>query len=284
MAIEHNGLDIKEVPTNGNPEYAVKLEKYEEKIDEVYEETGKMPIAALLTHVDYSYGNYNDPEIVGNICKEKGIPFVLNGAYSVGVLPVDAKSWNADFITGSGHKSMAASGPIGVLGYDKKYHELITAPSKLQGDLTKKTFPNKSYCYLGCPSVYGAPLATLMASFPEVVKRSKAENLEKESEKANWLIKEIKKIEGINVLGKLPKIHPLTYLDTPAFEKIAKNHKRRGFFLREEFNERGITGMSPGISKSMKFSIYGLKWPQVKKVKEAFFDIAKKYKIYVGEN
>ncbi len=284
MAIEHNGLKISEVPTTGQPEYAVKLEDYKTVIEKVEKKTGNKPIGALLTHVDYNYGNYNEPAIVGDICKEKDVPFILNGAYTVGILPVDAKSWNVDFITGSGHKSMAASGPIGVLGYKQKYHDIITAPSTLKGNLTQKSFPGKSYSYLGCPSVYGAPLATLMASFPNIVERTTPDNAREEAKKANWMVEQLKKIEGVNVLGKLPKVHPLTYLETPAFAKVAEDHKRRGFFLREEFNNKGVTGMAAGISKSMKFSVYGLSWPQVENVRNAFFEIAKKYNIYVGEN
>ena len=124
MAIEHNELNIVEVPISEGPEFAIKLEEYAKVIDEVEDTTGKKPIAAFLTHVDYNYGNYSDPGRVGEICRKKDVPFVLNGAYSVGILPVDANKWNVDFITGSGHKSMSSSGPIGVLGYKDEYMEL----------------------------------------------------------------------------------------------------------------------------------------------------------------
>jgi Sep-tRNA:Cys-tRNA synthetase len=281
MAIEFNGLNISEVPATPHPEYAIILEDYARIIDEIEDKTHKKPIAALLTHVDYNYGNYNDPQIVGDICKKKNVPFVLNGAYTVGTLEVHSKQWNCDFITGSGHKSMASSGPIGVMGYKEEYHTILTAPSSLKGNLTNKCFPGKSFSYLGCPAVYGAPLATLMASFPDIVSRTRPEVIKEEQNKINYVVNELKRIEDITVLGKLPKMHPLTNIETPGFLEIAEKHPRRGFFLREAFMKRGIIGMAPGISKKMKFSTYGLSWNQVKKVASAFIEIAKENGLYV---
>jgi Sep-tRNA:Cys-tRNA synthetase len=283
MAIEANDLQIVEVPATNIPECAVILEDYARVIDEVENHTGMKPLAALLTHVDYNFGNYNDPAVVGKICKKKDVPFVLNGAYSVGVLETHGKKWETDFITGSGHKSMAASGPIGILGYKEDYHSILTAPSILKGNITQKTYPRKSFSYLGCPAVYGAPLATLMASFPEVVARTQPERIKEESAKANFMIDQLQRIEDIQILGKLPKVHPLTNILTPAFYKIAENHPRKGFFLREAFMKRGIIGMAPGISKKMKFSVYGLSWDQVKKISEAFLELSRENGLYVAD-
>ena len=47
------------------------------------------------------------------------IPFLYNGAYTVGVQPVDGKKIGADFVVGSGHKSMASVAPSGVIRDDR---------------------------------------------------------------------------------------------------------------------------------------------------------------------
>jgi len=281
LAAEWNNLEVREVPTNGYPEFKVELEKYAEKIDEVEDETGKLPLCALLTHVDYSYGNYNNAKIVSKICKKKGIPLILNGAYSVGTLPVKANELGVDFLTASAHKSMASSGPMGLLGFSEEYESIVTKRSKLKGDITGKTFGGKMCYMLGCPGVYGAPLITLIASFPYIVERTKPENVKIEGEKAEYFIKNAERIEGIRMLGTRPKIYPLINLETPPFEEIAKNHPRKGFFLREEFKERGIIGMAPGISKKLEVSTYGLTWDQVYYLTDALLDIARKYKLKI---
>jgi len=233
----------------------------------------------LLTHVDYKYGNFNDPKPIAEIANKYDIPFLLNGAYSAGTLPIDCKENGIDFITCSGHKSMAASGPIGILGFKEDYSDDIINLSQIKGNLSSKSFGNKVCNVMGCPPVYGAPLITLMASFPSVVKRTQKENADEESKKINYVVDEITKIKGVSIMGKLPKVHPLTNIKTDGFAEVAKTHPRKGFFVRDEFKKRGIIGMLPGISKDMKFSTYGLTWDQVKHLVKSFLEIAEKYNL-----
>ncbi|MFX0071133.1 MAG: O-phospho-L-seryl-tRNA:Cys-tRNA synthase [Candidatus Hermodarchaeota archaeon] len=279
LAIETNNLQVREVPNSGEPEFKLDYKDYEKIINEVKKKEGQLPLLVVLTHVDYKYGNYNDPKPIGEICKKFKIPFLLNAAYSAGVLPINCKDNNIDFIACSGHKSMAASGPIGILGFNEKFYDDVMNTSKIEGNITSKTFPNKICSVMGCPPVYGAPLITLMASFPFIVKRTQKEAVEEESKKINYLIEKIKDIKGIETIGKMPKIHPLTNLKTEGFNEISKTHPRKGFFLREEFKEKGIIGLAPGISKEMKFSTYGLTWEQVKHLTNTFLEIAKKYNL-----
>ncbi|MFX1498204.1 MAG: aminotransferase class V-fold PLP-dependent enzyme, partial [Promethearchaeota archaeon] len=279
LAIESNELKVREVANSGKPEFNIKSEDYEKVIETVKKETGQLPLLVLLTHVDYKYGNFNDPKPVGNICRNYDIPFVLNAAYSAGILPIDCKANNVDLIACSGHKSMAASGPIGLLGFSSDYYDDIMVNSHIQGDLTSKSFQNKICSFMGCPPVYGAPLITLMASFPSIVQRTQKEFVSEESKKANFVVENIKNVNGIDVMGKLPKIHPLTNLKTNGFAEIAKKHSRKGFFVRDEFKERGIIGLAPGISTEMKFNTYGLTWKQVKHFVSSFLEISKKYNL-----
>ena len=279
LAIESNNLNVREVPNSGDFEFKIESSDYEKVINQVIKEEGKLPLAVLLTHVDYKYGNYNDPKPVGKICQKEGIPFILNAAYSAGILSINCKNNFIDFIACSGHKSMAASGPIGILGFDDDYYDNVMQNSKIQGNISSKSFPNKICTFMGCPPVYGAPLITLMASFPTIVKRTQNEYVNEESKKANYVIENIKNIKGIKIIGKLPKIHPLTNIKTQGFAEVAKNHPRKGFFVRDEFKERGIIGMAPGISKEMKYNTYGLTWEQVKYFAESFIEIAHKYNL-----
>ncbi|MFX1411007.1 MAG: O-phospho-L-seryl-tRNA:Cys-tRNA synthase, partial [Promethearchaeota archaeon] len=263
LAIESNNLKVSEVPNSGEPEFKIEAIDYEKIIKKTIEGEGELPLLVVLTHVDYKYGNYNDPKPIGKLCEDYNIPFLLNAAYSGGILPIDCKNYSADFIACSGHKSMAASGPIGILGFNDDFYDDIMVNSKIKGNISLKSFPNKICTVMGCPPVYGAPLITLMASFPTIVKRAQRELADEESKKANYLIDNIKNVKGIEILGKLPKVHSLTNIKTESFAKVAESHPRKGFFLRDEFKERGIIGLLPGISKEMKFNTYGLTWEQV---------------------
>ncbi|MEM4406562.1 MAG: O-phospho-L-seryl-tRNA:Cys-tRNA synthase [Candidatus Methanomethylicaceae archaeon] len=278
IAAELADMKIKEVPNSGPPEFRVDLNEYATKIEEVKKESGKLPAAVLLTHVDYLYGNLNDAKIVSKISKEYGVPFILNCAYTAGIMPVDGRELGADIITSSGHKSWAASAPTGILAFNKSLEEKLTVRSKIEGDLTRRKFGAKELAMLGC-TVMGAPLITLMASFPEVV--SRVERWGEELEKVRYLVSELERIEGVKQLGIRPKMHTLTHMETEGFYKVSQTHKRKGYFLYDELRERKIVGIQPGLTKHFKFNTYGLTWDQIRYVRDAFFDIAKKYGLNV---
>lgn len=279
LAAEAAKLKIKEVPHLGYPEYKLNLEAYAEKIEEVKKETGKLPVAALLTHVDSFYGNLTDASRVAKICHEYGIPFILNAAYTAGVMPINGKNLDVDILVGSGHKSWAASAPIGILALKEDLNKKILLRSSIVGDWSGRKFPIKELALLGC-TVMGAPLITLMASFPHIVKR--VGNWEEEVRKARYFVEQLEKIEGIRQLGVKPKQHTLIHVESLGFYKISKSHKRRGFFLYDELKERKIVGIQPGLAKHFKLNVYGLTWDQVRYVAESFLEIAKKYKLNIS--
>jgi len=119
VAAERVGLDVIEVPSSGHPEFRVDVNEYAALIKQ------HAPKLILLTYPDGNYGNLPDARRLGEIAQEYNIPYVLNGAYAVGRMPVSMEEMGADFIIGSGHKSMASAGPVGVLGMKKKWEETV---------------------------------------------------------------------------------------------------------------------------------------------------------------
>jgi len=280
IAAESNKLIVKEVPHQGYPEFKINLDDYRIKIIEIEKEMGKKPALLILTHVDYNYGNVNDLRIVGAIAEEFDIPFVVNGAYSIGLMPVRGKEVNADFLIASGHKSMAASGPIGVLGTLHKWAEKVFEKSKIHGDWSNRKFTNKEFHFLGCSPCHGTPLATLMASFPTIVAR--VEHWDEEVKKARYLVKEMERIEGIKALGKQPKDHTLIQFESESFHRVAQQYTQKGYFLYNTLKKRGIMGLHIGMTKHFKVNVYGLTWAQVRYVANAFQEIAQEHKLAVS--
>jgi len=279
ISCEAAKLNVKEVPHSGYPEFVLKVEDYATKIEEVEDSTGKLPVLVVLTHVDYNYGNLSDAKRVAEIAHKYGIPFLLNGAYTIGIMPVSGRDLEADFIVASGHKSMSASAPIGFLGATSEWAERVFERSKIKGDWSGRTFGAKEYHILGCPPVFGPSLATLMASFPKVVERIK--HWDEELEKACYFSDNMQKIEGIKQLGKKPKEHTLIHFESPSFHEIAQHHKRKGFFLYDALKKKKIMGVHPGLSKSFKVNVFNLSWEQIKYVVESFQEIAELYGITV---
>jgi Sep-tRNA:Cys-tRNA synthetase len=267
VAAERAGLRMVEVPNTDYPNYEIRPESYQEVIDDLYDR-GEDISLVLLTHVDGNYGNLTDSSSIGKIAHDAGIPLLLNCAYSMGRLPIDAKELNADFVVGSGHKSMAASGPIGVLGLKDEWASIILEKSDRHAV--------KEIEMLGCTS-RGAPIATLMASLPFVIERLK--KWDEEVLSTRKFVDTMERIEGVTQLGIKPTEHDLVRFETPVFDEIAENHPRRGFFLYEELKKRNIVGIKRGQTKWFKCSIYGFSQEQKDYIGESLVEIVNKYQI-----
>jgi Sep-tRNA:Cys-tRNA synthetase len=264
LAAERAGLKIEYVPSSGEPSYAISAQGYAHAIERAYEQKGNVSMA-ILTYPDGNYGNLADANAVANVCHDYGVPLMLNGAYAIGRMPISARELEADIIVGSGHKSMAASGPVGVLGASEEYAKTIFRLSP-----TKK---NKEVELLGC-TVRGAPLLTLMASFPAVVERIKA--WPEEVEKARWFSSEMEKLNMVQ-LGDRPHDHDLMFFLAENLYAISQTAKKGRYFLYRDLKERGVSGIKPGLTRQFKLSTYGLSREMLQKVLGAFEDIINSY-------
>lgn len=279
LAVEAADGIVKEVPLN--EKNIVTAETTARKIEEVKKETGKLPKLIMIDHFDYMLGNEHDIRGIAKVAKEHNIPFLCNGAYAIGVLPVNGKEIGADFLVGSGHKSFASPAPSGIVATTNEWAEKVFRTTQMVGDVTKRKFGIKEVEMLGC-TLMGANLIAMMASFPAVKERVKQWG--DEVKKINYLMDEFLKIEGNKVSSEMPRKHTLTKVDTTgSFDKIAQTHKRRGFFFSDELSDRKIVGEFAGATRAWKLNTYGLTWGQIKYLAQAFQDIAKKYGINVLE-
>jgi len=264
LAAERAGLKIEYVPSSKEPSYSISAQGYADAIERAYEQKGNVSMA-VLTYPDGNYGNLADAKAVANVCHDYGVPLMLNGAYAIGRMPISARELEADIIVGSGHKSMAASGPVGVLGASEEYARTIFRLSP-----TKK---NKEVELLGC-TVRGAPLLTLMASFPAVVERIKA--WPEEIEKARWFSCEMEKMNMVQ-LGDRPHNHDLMFFLAENLYEISQTAKKGRYFLYRDLKERGVSGIKPGLTRQFKLSTFGLSREMLQKVLGAFEDIINSY-------
>ncbi len=264
LAAERAGLKIEFVPSSGEPDYAIDPQGYQDAIERAYEHKGNVTMA-VLTYPDGNYGNLVDARAVADVCHDYGVPLMLNGAYSVGRMPVNARDLDVDIIVGSGHKSMASSGPVGVLGANEEYAKTIFRLSS-----SKK---NKEVELLGC-TVRGAPLLTMMASFPAVVERIK--RWDEEVQNARWLSAELERL-GMVQQGDRPHNHDLMFFLAENLYEISKTAKKGRYFLYRDLKNRGICGIKPGLTRQFKLSTFGLSREELEEVVKAFEEIIVSY-------
>ena len=272
IAAEMNYLRTVEPSHSGYPEYSYDPDSFKKKIEEIKQKEGKLPGLLVVTHADPYYGNVAPVEEIGKICEDYEVPYLINAAYTGGVMPINMKEIKADFLTLSAHKSMMSIGPLGFLITTYKWAKELFATSEAKPGWSGRAFGKKIPNLFGC-SIGGLPLISSMLSFPYVVERVK--KWDEEVAKSNQFVNDLENIGDIMLLGERPHRHHLLHFETEKFWEISKTHPKKGFFLAGEMIERGVVGLHRGMSKHIKLSVYGLSGEEIKKVTEAFHEIAR---------
>ena len=71
--------------------------------------------AAVFTHVSNVFGYILPVELLADMCRKWGVPFIIDAAQSAGTLPVDFRALGADFIAMPGHKGLLGPQGTGLL-------------------------------------------------------------------------------------------------------------------------------------------------------------------------
>ncbi|MGZ5502823.1 MAG: aminotransferase class V-fold PLP-dependent enzyme, partial [Halobacteriota archaeon] len=234
LAVENAKATVREVPTNDAN--VVTGDAIAQKIEEVTRENGHPPALVMLDHFDYSLANEHDIAGAAKAAHQYDIPILYNGAYTVGIKPVDGKALGVDFVVGSGHKSMASPAPSGVLATTSEYADTVFSTTQMIGDLTGRQFGVKEVQMLGC-TLMGGNILAMMASFPTV--KHRVEEWDEYVTKSNYVVDTLLGITGNTCVSEYPRKHTLTKVDTTgSFDTVARTHKRRGFFLSDELKQR----------------------------------------------
>ncbi len=261
---------VREIPKTADNH--ITAEAAANRIEDVIREFGVAPKLLYIDHVDYQFGNMHDVKGIAKVAHQYDVPVLYNGVYTVGVMPVNGKDLGVDFVVGSGHKSMAAPAPSGVLAATAERAEEVFRTTQMTGDLTGRKFGIKEVGIIGC-SLMGAPIIGMLASFPKV--KARVEQFDQEMANSQLIVDALKSIEGTKILSEYPRKHTLTRVDTTgSFDVVAQTHKKRGFFLSSALGKKGITGIIPGATKVGKFNTYGMTKKQAEYVAETYLGIA----------
>ena len=88
-----------------------KLFDWENTLEEFQRALNSGVAGAVFTHVSNVFGYILPVEEMAKLCREKGVPFIIDAAQSAGHMKVSLKVLGADFIAMPGHKGLL--GPMG---------------------------------------------------------------------------------------------------------------------------------------------------------------------------
>ena len=92
-----------------------KLFDWEDTLSRFEDALKKGPDAAVFTHVSNVFGYILPVAEMAALCKQKGIPFILDAAQSAGSIPLSLEKLGADFIAMPGHKGLLGPQGTGLL-------------------------------------------------------------------------------------------------------------------------------------------------------------------------
>ena len=134
------GIAVKYIP----------LENHQVIMDHVLDSITDKTKVISLAHVTNVLGDERPIREIGELCKEKGIYFVVDGAQSVPHRPVDVENLGIDFLAFSAHKMLGPTG-VGVLyGKEELLEELH--PTAVGGGMNASFSSDGSFEYKSLPS------------------------------------------------------------------------------------------------------------------------------------
>lgn len=201
-SLEHNavlrplnavGADIREIPVSG------------EGVMDLDFALAQIPLvkAVICTHVSNVSGDVMPVEELSLLCREKGVPFILDSAQSAGILPIDLKKMPIDALCFTGHKSLL--GPTGTGGliltaeFARRLRPFVTGGTGSRSDheIHPLMMPDKFEA--GTPNVVG--LTGLLASLQYIQTYGRERIFARERELGKYFFEKLSKIEEISIIG-----------------------------------------------------------------------------------
>jgi cysteine desulfurase/selenocysteine lyase len=80
--------------------------------------------AISMSHVTFHAGHRFDIQSVGQLCREKGLYYILDIMQSAGLVPIDVKAVGATFVGSGTHKGLLVPHGLGILYWNRAHAEL----------------------------------------------------------------------------------------------------------------------------------------------------------------
>ena len=206
----------------------------------------------IVNHASNVSGTVQPLDKIGKLCEEKGLFFAVDTAQSAGSIPVDMEKMNIDFLAFTGHKGLL--GPQGIGGFliserlNKELKPFIAGGTGSHSDLLTmpEEMPDKYESgTMNLPGIVGLHKAL------EYLEDKGIDKLfEKKMQLMEYAISEIKKIDGVHIVGKQGLEDRVAVLSLD-FQKI--DNAEAAFILEQEYGIMTRVGLhcAPMAHKSL---------------------------------
>ena len=224
-----------------------KLFNWDDTLEDFYGVLQQGVDAAVFTHVSNVFGYILPVEQMAALCRERGVPFIVDAAQSAGSLPVSLKKLGAEFIAMPGHKGLLGPQGTGLLLCGKVPAPLLyggTGSESIRQDMPDYTPERMEAGTLNVPGIagLGAGLCYL--------KQMGIENIfEQEQKQAKRCAAGLKKL-GMKVFSGPHQAGTVSFLPGMDCETAAQILARRGIAVRSGLHCAPLAHESAGTLKS----------------------------------
>lgn len=154
-----------------------------------------------LTHASNVIGTIQPIAAVGRIARDHGILFLVDGAQTVGVVPIDVQALNIDLLAIPGHKGLLGPTGTGALYVGPRSRVRAWREGGTGGDSASETQPEQYPYFLegGTPNVLG--VAGLGAGIQYVSEQGLETIHKHEIELTERLWQKLEELPGVEVFG-----------------------------------------------------------------------------------
>ena len=202
---------------------------WEDTLNEWEWALAQKPKAAVFTHVSNVFGYILPVEQLAALCRERGVPFIIDAAQSAGVLELSLRTTGADFIAMPGHKGLLGPMGTGLLLCGRT--PAVWMAGGTGSDSIRQEMPEflPDRAEAGTANVSGA--AGLLAGMQEVRKQGMAAIAHREAEEAARCARGLEKM-GLKVYSGPHQAGTVSFLPHGDCEEMARQLSRRGIAVR----------------------------------------------------
>lgn len=155
--------------------------------------------AVICTHVSNVFGFRLPVERIAALCREKGVPFVLDASQSAGMLPVDMDALGAAFIAMPGHKGLYGPQGTGLLLCGAEPEPLLRGGTGSQSILQEMPAELPDRLEAGTHNMPG--IAGLLEGLRFVQRQGVARIADYESELGRYAARHLAELPGVEVFS-----------------------------------------------------------------------------------
>ena len=185
--------------------------------------------AAVVTHVSNVFGYILPLEDIARMCRDRGIPLIVDAAQSAGVLPLDFEGLGAAFMAMPGHKGLYGPQGTGLLLCSRDAQPLLYGGT---GSMSREqTMPPELPDRLEAGTQNVPGIAGLKAGMAWVHRRGPEKLLLREHALLELCARRLSEA-GVKVFSGPHQAATLSYLPDGDCEEEAQRLAERGFALR----------------------------------------------------